>query len=551
MTPRKTPPLLDDYVAITCKLVIPVGYDKSRFVSWAPFMLEQADWCSIDDAASYEQLAMLGPDVRQFVTGFLCLLRRLCQLGRMPVFQPIGVSTVEVVDIDKGIYLVPIQIPAIHHLQGQAYRHVVSSAIDLSQWMASNAPSVPNRGKAWDVVMREVIAPLHSLVPGAKSTIPILRVAHELGIPYFHLGLGAYQLGWGSKSRRLSSSVADSDSQIGSKLAQNKVMAANVLRIAGLPAPHHAVANTEKEALTAADQIGFPVVVKPTDSDRGEGVTVDVMERGALAAAFASAQKKTASKQVIIERQVPGVCHRLFVAFGELLYAVKRLPMGVFGDGQRTVAQLVHDQCLSEAEKPPWSRSEISPIDAIAIEVLRRNNLKPDSIAAQGQFVALRRIESTQWGGVDEEVTKLVHPDNLSAALQAAKLFNLQVAGVDMISSDIREPWHVNGAIINEVNFAPVLGVADISRSYIPTFFARLMDGDGTLAVEVFKTKEQACAFQRQQAAMGKRCYVTSDRQTLDEGGVEIVMPLMRLAERVRALTLRNDVDAIAVIDQS
>ena len=41
------------------------------------------------------------------------------------------------------------------------------------------------------------------------------------------------------------------------------------------------------------------------------------------------------------------------------------------------------------------------------------------SIPDPGTWVALRRIESTDWGGVDEEVTALIHPDNLKAALMA------------------------------------------------------------------------------------------------------------------------------------
>lgn len=165
-------------------------------------------------------------------------------------------------------------------------------------------------------------------------------------------------------------------------------------------------------------------------------------------------------------------------------------------------------------------------------------------------MVPLRPIESTEWGGVDEEVTQVIHPENLKVAIEAAKLFGLHIAGIDIISPDITKPWHENGAIINEVNFAPLFGGAEISRSYIPQFFANFIEGDAKIPIKLFDSEESALAFQKNQAAQGKSCYVTTADRTIDELGREIVMPLKKLKQRIRALTLRSDVDAIAIVNQ-
>ena len=74
-----------------------------------------------------------------------------------------------------------------------------------------------------------------------------------------------------------------------------------------------------------------------------------------------------------------------------------------------------------------------------------------------------------------------MHPDNVKAAVDASKLFGLHIAGVDIISPNIEQPWHANGAIINEVNFAPLLGGADISRSKIPNFLKKLIEDEGRI----------------------------------------------------------------------
>lgn len=89
-------------------------------------------------------------------------------------------------------------------------------------------------------------------------------------------------------------------------------------------------------------------------------------------------------------------------------------------------------------------------------------------------------------GGVDEDVSHCIYPANLDIALRAVELFRLQVAGVDIITPDIARPWFENGAIINEVNFAPLSGGGEISRQHIPTFLHRLLGGNGRIPVEVF-----------------------------------------------------------------
>ena len=73
------------------------------------------------------------------------------------------------------------------------------------------------------------------------------------------------------------------------------------------------------------------------------------------------------------------------------------------------------------------------------LKALGRQGLQIDAVPAVVQFVALRRIETTAWGGVYEDVTVTNHPENLRAALAASALCGLEVAGVDMISCDITE----------------------------------------------------------------------------------------------------------------
>ena len=110
----------------------------------------------------------------------------------------------------------------------------------------------------------------------------------------------------------------------------------------------------------------------------------------------------------------------------------------------------------------------------MAIQMLSRQRLTADSVPEKRKFVALRRIETTAWGGVDEDVTSSLHPDNVKVAVDASKLFGLEVAGIDIVSPNITQPWHSNGAIINEVNFAPLLEVLKFLAQRYQGFSKRL-----------------------------------------------------------------------------
>ena len=494
------------------------------------------------------------PDLAQakaFLSRTLALARLFLELGRVPIFELPTVASVTLQEPGKAGFLAQVGFPLVDHLAHACYQLALKSSLELCRG-AMQAPRNPENGlMLYAGIEEKVIKPLHRMVPAGKSTIPVLRAAHSLGIPFIHLGLGVYQLGWGSKARRMDRSTSELDSAMGSKLSQNKVATASLLRMAGLPAPSHLVVNKAADAVAAAGKIGFPVVVKPSDRDRGEGVTVDVIDDASLHAAFEVAQRLARNKQVIVERQVPGVCHRLFIAHGRLLYAVKRLPMSVRGDGKHTVAQLVIAEVQRQRTQPPWCRTEIRPVDAMAVAAMKRAGFLPESVPDENVMVPLRRIESTEWGGIDEEVSDRIHPDNLAIAIRATELFGLHVAGIDIITPDIAVPWHANGAIINEVNFAPLFGGGEISRRHIPIFLKELVDGQGRIPIEVFEGQDAAGKASKRHAEMtrrGLRCFLTTHSQTLDARFQELKMASQGISNRVRALLCRREVDAIVVL---
>lgn len=479
----------------------------------------------------------------------------ILRAGGIPVFDVGCILQTEPNRQNPSEWIVVVALPLIDEIPETFYQIAMETALQNIQKRLREAHPGQSSEQDFIEIINKALEPMKSKINAGRSTIPVLRVARQNNIPFFHIGAGVYQLGWGCQSQRIDRSISGKDSLLGAKISQNKAWSASLLRRAGLPASEHEIADSENEALEAARKLGWPVVVKPADLDRGEGVSLQIKNDPALLKAFKAAYRKSKIKKVLIEREVSGICHRLFVAHGQLLYAVKRLPKSILGDGLKTVKDLIGDANYAEQVKAPWLRLEPFPCDTLAIESMRRAGFTLASVPDAGSLVPLRPVESTQWGGEDEDMTHAVHPDNLNLALRAASLFDLQVAGIDLISLDISVPWHENGAIINEINFAPTLGDGNVSRKYIPLFLKNFMEGDGRIPVDIFIGGSQAMieAKARHQSNVQKKisCFLTSDSLTLDPSGAPLSFTFQSLFKRCRALLMNRQVEKMILVAQT
>lgn len=510
---------------VSSDLPAPLADRDGRLVRW------------LAECAGQDGNAELDP-----LTRLARLAADLLRAGRVPAFgEPVML----------GREPVAIGLPDVDGVEQAAYQRALDEALSLGARMAAT-PWSPQQRPEMDRAIAGAIYGIRRLSSTGKSTMPLLEAAREAGMPFLHLGLGVYQIGWGSRSLRIDRSATERDAASGARLAGNKFETAALLRRAGLPAPVHRQARNLAEAQAAASRLGWPLVLKPVDGERGEGVSVDVASADMLARAFERARAGSKAGRVLVERQVPGVCHRLFVCAGRLLYAVRRLPRSVLGDGRHTVAELIAQENLACEALPVWLRGEPAPADAAAQAALASAGYTMDSVPLAGVPVPLRRIETTADGGFDEDVGAHVHPANLDIALRAARLLTLEVAGIDIISQDISRAWWENGAVINEINFSPLLGGGEISRRHLREYLTRVLPGGGRIPIEpVFDAHpEPGCARARQQArvAAGERAWLVSAKRCLAPDGEERRMAIDGLGNRLRALMLDREVDAVVVV---
>jgi cyanophycin synthetase len=289
------------------------------------------------------------------------------------------------------------------------------------------------------------------------STGSIVQAAMARGIPYRRLTSGSLvQFGWGSKQRRIQAAETDLSSAIAESIAQDKELTKKLLHAGGVAVPHGRPVNNAEDAWAAAQEVGLPVVVKPQDGNQGKGITVNLETREQVLAAYAAAAEF--SDSILVEKYLSGHDFRMLVIGKKLIAAARRDPPQVFGDGKRTVRELV-DEVNKDPKRGTGHATSLTKIrfDDIALATLAKQGYQADSVPAKGARVVLRNNANLSTGGTATDVTDDVHPDMASAAVAAAQMVGLDICGIDVICDTVLKPLEDQGGGIVEVNAAPGL----------------------------------------------------------------------------------------------
>jgi cyanophycin synthetase len=293
---------------------------------------------------------------------------------------------------------------------------------------------------------------LRVFLENRATQIPYIRFAEQQGIPWQPLTADGAILvfGQGAKLRKIHQNFTSSTSHIAARIATDKNITASALRAQGIPVPRQYVVNSAENALQAAQQLGFPVVVKPSAKDFGIAVSVDVRDEQELSLAFSEAAQYG---PVIVEQLIPGDQHWLMVINGKFRSARKQKPAHVIGDGVQTVAALI-DNTNEHRSANGW---QVISNDGEAAALLKRQNMDMQSVPAEDQEVRLRTQANLSVGGTVEDVSAQIHPVNVQLAERAVAIIDIDVAGLDFITTDISKPYWEAGGAFCEVDVTPDL----------------------------------------------------------------------------------------------
>ena len=302
------------------------------------------------------------------------------------------------------------------------------------------------------------LVPLREMVDSlclGPSTANIVDAATDRSIPHIRLTDGnLVQLGYGIRQRRIWTAETDRTSAIAESISRDKDLTKTLLASCGVPVPEGREVTSPEDAWEAAEDIGIPVVVKPTDGNHGRGVFTNLKTREEVESAYKAADEEGSG--VIVERFVQGNEHRILVVGGKVAAATKGDTASVVGDGKSTILELIESQINSDPRRGEEEDFPLTPIllerEPIARLEIERQGYTPESIPPAGEDVLIIRH-----GNMAFDVTDEVHPETAALAALAARIVGLDIAGVDLVAEDISKSLVAQRGAIVEVNAGPSL----------------------------------------------------------------------------------------------
>jgi cyanophycin synthetase len=289
------------------------------------------------------------------------------------------------------------------------------------------------------------------------STGSLVKAAEERDIPWLRLNEHSLvQFGHGKYQQRIQATITSETKHISVEVACDKESTHSLLNDLGLPVPKQYMVHSARQAVRAANRIGYPIVVKPLDANHGRGITINVMDDDVTESAFEYALEYGSGRTVLLESMVSGFDHRMLVVNNELIAVAKRVPGHVIGDGKSTITELV-DKVNDDPRRGVGHEKVLTRLefDREAEMLLKESDYNADTILPEDEIFYLRSTANLSTGGTAIDVTDTVHPDTREMAVRAVMAIGLDVGGVDFLTPDITKSYKDVGGGIVEVNAAP------------------------------------------------------------------------------------------------
>lgn len=466
---------------------------------------------------------------------------------RVPVFPTLFIDPRDHATVSGGSYF-DLALPAF---SPQIAYEALSLVITTANLLFSDQKSCSDIIREASAQVTDLRSRIVSIAPKGINTTHLLRAADTLKIDVFRIIDDVFRFGQGENSILLKSTLSDEASHLGVRIAGDKWNTSQYLKGLGLPVPEQRRVNTIADADKAAQEIGFPVVVKPVNQEQGRGVNAGIHDSIVLYEAFEAARKY--SKSVLVEKHIYGDEFRFTVYNDNVIKIIRRRPGGVVGDGKSTIADLVERVAGSNEVRIRSVDPTYRPVslDAEALSILADQHLAPESIPTEGKFVPMRRRANILAGGTQLFVDmSLVHPDNLELAIRATRCLRLDLAGVDLIFPDVECSWLQTGGTIIEVNSMPQIGMEFTPKIY-EDLLSTMLPTNGRIEVHLVLQMNSKARLQDEnifQLAQNLGCKAISCRDGLWIDRRRVSREFNSGYEAAQALLSDTTVNSIAIV---
>lgn len=250
---------------------------------------------------------------------------------------------------------------------------------------------------------------------------------------------GFFRLSHGGRSVHCRESLTEMTSGVAMSICDDKAVTRRVVERADILVPQQMTAGEDDAAIIAFLEKHGRVVVKPARGEQGRAVAVGLSTLDEVQAAIQAARE--VCDRVLIETCFEGEDLRLVVIDFKLVAAAVRRPPHVVGDGRSTVRELI--ERLSRRRAAATGGESTIPIDAETERCLSMSDVTLDDVLEEGREITVRKAANLHTGGSIHDVTEIVHPRLVEAAINAARAIDIPVVGIDFMVKSPTEPDYV------------------------------------------------------------------------------------------------------------
>lgn len=241
-------------------------------------------------------------------------------------------------------------------------------------------------------------------------------------------------------------------------LAGDKGITKKILQSNGISVPIGEIFNISDYdyILKAFEIFDCPVVLKPTFGSHGYDVYTNITNKKELIEAIEKIIRDRGSKtKVLIEEYFPAKEYRVFVTKNRDYAVLHRDPAHVFGDGIKTIKELIDEENYNRMHPRTNALCEIL-VDEELYKYINSNGITMDYIPNKNEKVYLRPNSNVAMGGICEDYTDRVHPSVIDIGMRVLKAFpGLPYVGIDYMTNTIEEEQDDFSYRIIEVNTVP------------------------------------------------------------------------------------------------
>lgn len=205
--------------------------------------------------------------------------------------------------------------------------------------------------------------------------------------------------------------------------------------------------NTEDELLNYAKEIGYPVVLKPIDGKRGQGVFSNIRNEEELRGYIKTIRHDLGYDKVIIEKHYTGEEYRVYVVNNMVAGVIQRFPANITGDGKHTIEELINFK-NEVRKKVPNLHTRLIKLDEEVLRHVKTAGYEIKSIPENGKQLILRQKGNLSTGGDSLDYTEEISQTVKNIALATSKAIpDLPQCGVDVLYDKVKDE-----AVVIEVN---------------------------------------------------------------------------------------------------